>query len=241
MKILFAPSEAKSSVTSDVKLNFSNFLFPNLSSKRQEILDVYVKFLKNANDNEIAKLFGLKFQENMRNFNQLSTIKALKRYTGVAFEHLKYNSLSQQEQDFLDKNVIIFSNLFGPILGGDMIPEYKLKQGEKIGELNIDKFYNKHFSLCMDEILHDEFVLDLRAGYYEKFYKIKKEHYTFKFIKDKKVVSHYAKAYRGVILKEIAKQKIKDEKSLLNIKVNDIKLVEIKKIGLKNEILCEIL
>ena len=81
------------------------------------------------------------------------------------------------------------------------IPDYKLKQGETFDNIKIEKFYNENFSSILDETLKDEDIIDLRAGFYEKFYKIKKPYTTMKFIKDGKVVSHWAKAYRGVILK----------------------------------------
>ncbi len=96
---------------------------------------------------------------------------------------------------------MIFSNLFGVLKASDEIPDYKLKQGESFYDLKIDKFYNDNFSQELDKYLENDDILDLRAGFYEKFYVIKKPYKTLKFIKDGKVVSHFAKAYRGEILK----------------------------------------
>ena len=138
-------------------------------------------------------------------------------------------------------NVIIFSNLFGPILAGDSgIPEYKLKQGEALGELKLEKYYKEFFSDAIDEYLKDEEIIDLRAGFYEKFYKINKPYITMKFLKDGKVISHWAKAYRGLILKAIAYHDIQSIDELMMMEVENLSIKEIKKIGLKTEIVYEI-
>jgi len=120
------------------------------------------------------------------------------------------------------------------------LPDYKLKQGEKIDNFAIEKFYNEHFSTSIDEYLEDEDILDLRAGFYEKFYKIKKPYTTMKFIKGGKVVSHWAKAYRGIVLQTIAKHDIKTIDELMNMPIENLSIVEIKQQKLKQEIVYSI-
>lgn len=126
-------------------------------------------------------------------------------------------------------------------MAGDEIFEYKLKQGEKIDKLNIEKFYKEHFSLAIDNWLKDDDILDLRAEFYEKFYEIKKPFTTFKVIKNGKVVSHYAKAYRGIILREIAKARIETIDELSKLNLENLMLIDIKKNGFKNEFYMQIL
>jgi hypothetical protein len=136
---------------------------------------------------------------------------------------------------------MIFSNLFGAVMAGDIgIPDYKLKQGEKIDGFTVEKFYNEHFSDAIDEYLKDEDILDLRAGFYEKFYKISKPYTTMKFIKDGKVVSHWAKAYRGIILQTISKNNIQTIEELMNMQIENLTIVEIKQQKLKQEIVYSI-
>lgn len=120
------------------------------------------------------------------------------------------------------------------------MPDYKLKQGETFENLRIDKFYNENFSEVLDEYLKDEDILDLRAGFYEKFYTIKKPYYSMKFVKDGKVVSHFAKAYRGEILKLVAQNKIKTFEELLALEIPNLGIIEIKEQKLKNEIVFSI-
>ena len=62
-----------------------------------------------------------------------------------------------------------------------------------------------------------------------------------KFIKDGKVVSHWAKAYRGIILKLLSMNKIKTIDELMSMQINNLKIEEIKKQNNKTEIVYSII
>ena len=168
------------------------------------------------------------------------TMKAIERYTGVAFDYLGYNALSPEAQTYIDNNVILFSNLFGPIRASDLIPEYKLKQGEAVADIKTEKFYHEHSAHLMEEYLQDEEILDLRAGFYDKFYKPTKPYTTLKFIKDGKVVSHWAKAYRGIVLREIAKAGASSIEAFMKIPIEGLSIHEIQTKKNKTEIIYNI-
>ena len=240
MKILFSPSETKIG-GGDIKcIDKNSFIFPELFEKRLEILGKYNNYLKNASNNDLEKLFGTRKIEVIEKYKQdifkSPTMKAIQRYEGVAYDYLNYNSLEVSAQKYIDENTLIFSNIFGVIKADDVIPDYKLKQGESFENLKIDKFYSDNFSQTLDNYLLDEDILDLRAGFYEKFYTIKKPYLTMKFIKEGKVVSHFAKAYRGEILKLLALKNIKTFEQLLNLQIENLSIVEIKEQKLKKEI-----
>ena len=135
---------------------------------------------------------------------------------------------------------MVFSNLFGVLKASDEIPDYKLKQVETFENLKIEKFYCDSFSSKLDEFLKDEDVIDLRAGFYEKFYQIKKPYTTMKFIKEGKVVSHWAKAYRGIILRLLAQNNIQNIDELMSMEIDNLSIEEIKKQKLKTEIIYSI-
>ena len=244
MKILFSPSEAKSALSTGLAINEKSFVFENLYDKRAEILKRYDDFLKNADVNQISKLFGIK---NLKDGDELrqsvfykGIVKAVLRYDGVAYRHLAYKTLPEEAKKFIDENTMIFSNLFGPILAKNPLPEYKLKQGEKISGLNIENFYKKEFGDAIDKWLGDDDIIDLRAEFYEKFYNIKRPYTTFKFVKKGKAISHYAKAYRGAVLRLIALKTPKTADEIAKIKMENLRLIDVKKIGPKSEILLEI-
>ncbi len=215
MKILFAPSEAKREGGDHAQMRFC------FDIDRDEILQKYEKIIKSGADEEKHKLFGTKELLDIDIFSS-PTLKAIRRYTGVAYEYLDYDSLHPLQQEFLDEHVVIFSNLFGPLCASDLIPFYKLKQGVAVGDIKPEKYYAPR---CKN-LSGDEEILDLRAGYYEKFYKPKFA-VKMKFIKGGKVVSHWAKAYRGKILRQIAQERIDSFKKLRDFAFEGLQLVEI--------------
>ncbi len=245
MKILFSPSEGKSDLALNPPINNNSFCCKNLFDKRIEVVDRYQKILNSKDTEELKKLFGLKDEKKCLALSEIdikntSTCKAIKRYTGVAYEYLKYNALEQKYQNYLDSNVIIFSNLFGPVQAGDFLPTYKLKQGSKLEGFKIENFYKEYFSDELDKMLKDEFIVDLRAGFYEKFYKIPYPYITMKFIKNGKVVSHWAKAYRGIVLRQLAINDIASLKNFKDFQIQNLKIKEIRNIGLKTEFIYNI-
>ena len=239
LKILFSPSEGKKSGGSEKAQKLLG-----AESARKEIFDTYNSIIESGDEECIKSLFGLKkysecipYQNNL--FNS-PLMMAIERYRGVAYDYLKYDSLNPQEQEFLQKNVIIFSNLYGPILGGDTISNYKVKQMNNIGTIIPDKFYKERFSYQLDLYLTQDEILDLRAGYYDKFYKVTKNYTTLKFLKDGKVVSHWAKAYRGIVLREIAKHSINSIEDFKSLEIEGLQVKEIKVIKNRTEIVYNI-
>lgn len=232
MKILLAPAETKNSGGDEKAFCKENFCFPELFHFRDEIFQSYENLLESSSLEDLSKWFGLKKLDEVEKYKQSlkskPSMKAINRYNGVAFDALDYSSLELNQQKYIDENVLLFSNLFGPILASDLIPDYKYKQGSKLPNQNVEKFYLENFSETLDDFIGDE-VIDLRAGFYEKFYKVKKAQcLTFKFIKDGKVVSHWAKYYRGKVLQEIAKNSISNHSEFMDIQISGLKLNEIQ-------------
>ena len=245
MKILFSPSETKIVGGVDKSFDKDSFIFPELFEKRMQIVKQYNDFITSASKDELIKLFGTKKEDVLAQYSKdlftTPTTKVIQRYDGVAFDYLEYVKLKSNEQTYIDENVLIFSNLFGVLKAGDKgLPDYKLKQGETFSNLKIEKFYNDNFTLALDEYLKDEDIIDLRAGFYEKFYKIEKPYTTMKFIKDGKVVSHWAKAYRGIILKLLARNSIQTIDELMNMQIENLQIEEMKKQKNKTEIVYSI-
>ena len=240
MKILLAPSETKKSGGENT-FNPSTLLFDALAPSRKKLLHTYINILQQGDMRVLSKMFGIKKEADILKYKKdiihELTMKAIERYTGVAFDYLGYEKLDTEAQTFIDNNVILFSNLFGPIRSSDLIPEYKLKQGEAVGDIKPEKFYHEHAAHLMEEYLKDEEILDLRAGFYDKFYKPTKPYTTLKFIKDGKVVSHWAKAYRGIVLREIAKAGVMTMDDFMKLPIEGLSIHEIQTKKNKTEII----
>jgi cytoplasmic iron level regulating protein YaaA (DUF328/UPF0246 family) len=231
MKILLAPSERKTKGGEFPLINKNSFIFPKIYNERIEIIKKYDEFLQETDD---IKNFG----NDKTSIFTRPTKKAILRYSGVAFEYLDYSTLDIKSQKYIDENVLIFSNLFGVISAKDLIPFYTLKQGAKPG-FDIYKVHKTIFSPILDNINKKEIFIDLRAKFYEKIYKPKNA-ITFKFMKNSKVVSHFAKAYRGKLTRIIAINKPNSIEELLKINFPEIKIIEIiEKKGVK-EIVAEV-
>ena len=243
MKILFAPSETKIEGGNNPPLIGSTFLLYHDS--KEFILNKYQNYLKTASYDELQKLFGIKKESDIQKYQKIDiyhdkTMPAILRYTGVAYDYLDYPTLNDKEQNFIDNSLIIFSNILGAIKAGENIPNYKSKQGEKLGDFIIEKFYKKETSSTLDSYLNDELIVDLRAGFYDKFYVPNKPYITMKFIKNGKVVSHWAKAYRGKVARELAKYQPNTQEELSQISFKNLRIKEILQKGNKKEFVYEI-
>ena len=243
MKILLAPSETKKS-GGDLSFNPNTLLFEALLPHRTKLLHEYINVLQKGDIPTLSKMFGLKKEADIlthkKDIIHELTMKAIQRYTGVAFDYLGYEDLDDKTQHYIDSHVILFSNLFGPIRASDLIPEYKLKQGEAVGDIKTEKFYHEHSAKLMEAYLAEDEILDLRAGFYDKFYKPTKPYTTLKFIKDGKVVSHWAKAYRGIVLREIAKAGVETLEDFMKLPIEGLSIKEVQTKKNKTEIIYEI-
>ena len=234
MKILFSPSENKFDGGSG-KFDINLLSFSQIN--RQKVFQIYANFLQNADFDAICKLFGLKNPQ-IPNLNLV--LKAVLRYDGVAYDSLKYNLLDKKAQDYIDEHCLIFSNLFGILKPNDQIPNYKLKQGEKIGSFDTALFYKNELKNILDEYLQNEDILDLRAGYYDKFYIPSKHYTTIKFLKNGKVLSHLAKFWRGKILQICAKNAVLSIDDFMQLQIENLSINSIKQTKLQTQIIFDI-
>ena len=231
MKILLAPAETKKEGGEFPPYCQDNFYFKDIFDVRDDVVQNYTKFIESSTVEELSKWFGLKNLKECEKYSKSilkePTMKAIQRYTGVAFDAIDYNKLSLKEQQYCDENIILFSNLFGVLKADDLIPDYKYKQGSSLPHIDVIKYYKDNIKDLLDNYLGEE-VVDLRASYYDKFYKPTMSTITYKFLKDGKVVSHWAKHYRGLIVRELAKANINSFSELVNLEIETLKLKEIQ-------------
>lgn len=235
MWFLFSPSEKKylhhiSEIPSKEGF-FKNFLAQNL----QAVLQQYTHYLKTSNESSLQKLFGTKqiILEELALAQNLFTsplLDSILRYNGVAYNALNFETLDKKSQSYLKERVLIFSNLFGILRADDKIPYYDLKQGEGFLNFETKKLYRDNQEIFLQFLKKDKEVLDLRAGFYQKCLELPEEFLIYEplFIKNGKVVSHYAKHYRGILLRECAKKTLASLKDLENMEIQGLRLLEIQ-------------
>ncbi len=231
MKILLAPAETKREGGDFSPYTKENFAFKEIFNVKDTIVQNYVSFIKNSSIEALSLWFGLKNLKECQKYSEdifvKPTMKAILRYTGVAFDALDYENLDLDTQKYCDDNIVLFSNLFGPIKASDLIPDYKFKQGSTLETIDVIKEYKIHTKDFLDSYLEDE-IIDLRAGFYDKVYKPSSKVITYKFLKEGKVVSHWAKHYRGLLVREIAQNKISNFIELMDMKIEGLSLLEIQ-------------
>lgn len=232
MTILFSPSEAKTP-TSLYPVSLHTMWPPELANARKEVLSRYETLLQQGTMPELQTLFGLKDPQEvaaLRHADLSRGINALERYTGVAYDHLDVASLPRASVSFLNDHVVIFSNLFGPVLGATL-PYYKLSQGKSLAGFKPELYYKEVSTPLLDKYFENHFIVDLRAGFYEKFYTLRQPYVAMKFLKDGKNVSHWAKAYRGKVLRDLALHQPEDEAAFAAIPFAGLRIREIQHKG----------
>lgn len=251
MWILFSPSEKKC-LTHQKAQRIKNQLFYQdfiCDIGLKEALEAYRELLQSGKESEIKQVFGVK-NINLdeiacaQNLMQSPLLPAVSRYIGVAFSALDFERLPKDAQEYLNRHLLIFSNLLGLLRAKDEIPYYDLKQGEGFqwGAVRFDtrSFYAKNSDKIWEYLVKQKNpkdsleILDLRAGFYQKCFDIKKipphwdSHrlivYQPNFIKNGKVVSHYAKHYRGALLRACAKEKLANLEDLKTLHLEGLEL-----------------
>lgn len=234
MKILFSPSEGKNSTKIISKEDSFDFL-DTLAVGGEELKENVFRYIEilSSEDSVLCKLFGSKNLNSKSildemslcsNMGKSSRTEAIRLYDGVAYKALDFSHLSSNSQEYIFKNVLIFSNLFGMVRADDGLPFYKYNQNFKSNDFGLAQLYKK-LTPKIDRYLQDEKILDLRAEIYIKAYEIKGEHTRVEFFKNGKKVSHYAKYYRGIYLKELSE---KQSDNLEDMQIKDLELIDVK-------------
>ena len=242
LTVLFSPSEGKRPGGLPEPVSDGSLLFG--LGPRRRILDAYNGIVLSDDTAAVLELFGLKKPEDAaayrHDIHTAPTMPAVERYDGVAYDYLDLPSLDADARRWLEGHLLIFSNLFGVLRAGDRIPAYKVKQGNTVGGIAPDLYYREAFARRLDTLLEEREVLDLRAGYYDRFYKPAAPFVTMKFVKGGRVVSHWAKAYRGIVLRTLAQHGIETVEALLATEIPGLHVREILETKRKREIVYDI-
>ena len=197
MLILIPPSEGKSSKnSSNTKFKDTNFIFENEVKAIQ-------KQLSNCNDAELQKIYGVTLQKakqlNELNLNALENncSYSIERYTGVVYNQIDWENLSDESKSYFEKNIRIFSGLFGIVTPKTLIPDYKLK----MNSLSLTKFW---LPILTKHLSKEDIIIDLLPQIHSKSYSHENiVRIDFKIIKDGKLKSagHMGKVVKGQFIK----------------------------------------
>ncbi len=223
MKILIPPSEGKAKVRPlDILFKDTNFEFAKYT---QQIVDL----LCLIENEDLTSVYGttqekaiMFHRQNQDAFNS-KCVPAIERYTGVVYEHLDWESLSDKGQKYMAEHVYIFSGLFGMTKPLTLIPDYKLK-------MNVLSLQH-HWSPIISEVLEKEDVIfDLLPQVYRKAYKPGDNVIPIEFKVEKAgkktAAGHFGKAVKGRFIKYLADNQITDIKDFSGFEYDGFKWVD---------------
>lgn len=211
MIIVLPPSETKAPNGDGPALDFSSLSFPNLTEVRTEIAtDLAALAPEEAlNVLKISEKLIDQAVENTQVFSS-PTMPAIFRYTGVLYDALQAETLSNEAKN----KIAIGSALFGVVKANDMIPFYRLSGGSKLPHKGQDpkeaptlkSRYDKEVTKALEN--ENTLIVDLRSGAYQQLGKVK-DAITVRVESvqpdgSRKVVSHFNKHYKGVLARELA-------------------------------------
>jgi len=219
MLILIPPSEGKSSKnSSNIKFKDTNFIFENEVKAIQ-------KQLSNSDDAELQKIYGVTLQKakqlNELNLNAMKNncSYAIERYTGVVYNQIDWQNLSDESKSYFEKNIRIFSGLFGIVTPKTLIPDYKLK----MNSLSLTKFW---FPILTKHLSKENIIIDLLPQIHSKSYSHENiVRIDFKIIKDGKLkaAGHMGKVVKGQFIKFLCETQAKGLDELDNFTFDNYK------------------
>ena len=189
--------------------------FPGLSASRARVLDALVELCRGPAD-AAASTLGLgptqwgEVGANAR-LRREPCAPAIEVYTGVLYEALSAQTLTQRAHRRLDDQVAIASALWGLVRPDDLIPAYRLSAGVRLPGIGpLASVWRDPIT----EVLRDTegLILDLRSGAYASLAPLPADvaarAATVRVLTEKAgrrtVVSHNNKATKGRIVRTLA-------------------------------------
>mgnify|MGYP001253107887 CR=1 FL=1 len=206
MKILIPPSEGKA------KIKPSNLIFADTNFKFERHVNQVVRLLELIDDEDLRSVYGTSpekalifHRQNQDVFNS-PCAPAIERYTGVVYEHINWETLSENAQQYMEKYICIFSGLFGMLTPKTPIPDYKLK-------MNVLSLQHHWSPVLTEELKNETLIIDLLPQVHRKAYNPNKKNVItvdFQIIsKGKKTAAgHFGKAVKGEFIRYMSENNV---------------------------------
>ncbi|WP_433241656.1 peroxide stress protein YaaA [Streptosporangium sp. CA-135522] len=204
MLILLPPSEGKAELGEGPALKLSRLGFPSLNASRETVLDALVALCEGPEAQTVLGLSPGQLGEidKNRNLRAAPTLTAAELYTGVLYDNLGLASLSPEAAERAARSLVIFSGLWGLLRIGDRVPPYRLSMGVRLPPLGgLGAYWRRSVTPVLDA--ESGLVVDLRSSTYAAAWQPGGRAVAVRVLKDGRVVSHMAKATRGVIARSL--------------------------------------
>lgn len=213
MLVLLPPSEGKRAPERGAPIAVGSLVFAeHLTRTREKALDALVKLAGGKQRNRALGLLGLTPGQ----ADELDRDAALKTaptapagdvYTGVLYQHLDLDTLSEAMVARAHEHVLIASALWGVVALDDRIPAYRLSISARLPSLTktgLAAYWRAPLTKALPDA-PGELVVDMRSGGYAAAWRPR--HATLVEVKastaDGRPISHMAKAVRGTVTREL--------------------------------------
>ena len=166
MLVLLPPSEGKASGGGGAPLDLARLSHPALNPVRARVLDA-LQTAARADPAGLQAALGCPAGEVDKDavLTTAPTLPALRRYTGVVYEALSYDTLTAAGRRRANSSLRVASALFGLLSPTDRIPAYRLSGGTSVPGLgSLPATWRP--ALEPELAAHRGLVVDLRSGPY---------------------------------------------------------------------------
>ena len=138
--VLLPPSEGKATGGTGPPWTPGSAFAPELDERRQRVMAALARAMAGS-EKRRAALLGVKGEALAsataadRDVGIAPTLAAIERYTGVLYGALDVGALPATQRRRVDRQVRIFSGLWGVVAPADPIPDYKLKMSATLPRL----------------------------------------------------------------------------------------------------------
>ena len=216
MLFLLPPSETKQSGGSSLTISEAALTFGGLTNARDRVLDSLLALCKDKDAAVKALKLGPKqlgeIAVNLA-IRDSPTMAAIDRYTGVLYDALKLQPLSETQRVRAKETVLIQSALFGLISSSNLIPAYRLSAGSSLPGLSLKKVWSEAHQVIWPR-LEGGALIDMRSKHYSALAPIpeNKNHFDFEVLVETKdgnrrPLNHFNKQSKGLFLREVLSSK----------------------------------
>jgi cytoplasmic iron level regulating protein YaaA (DUF328/UPF0246 family) len=172
VRVLLPPSEAKNPGGRGLPLARRRRRQP-IEDSREEVLQGLDRLLAGAGNIDAARSLLLPdsvaagaLADNQR-VRTAPTMPALDRYAGIIYDGLFLQPLSDGARAVANRELLIFSGLFGVLRGGDPVPAYRVPAKAWLPGLGVlATFWRPRLDVLMPSLLDRDLLIDLRSNDY---------------------------------------------------------------------------
>jgi hypothetical protein len=205
--ILLPPSEGKAAGRSGRPLDLAGLSLPALNRARRRVISSIVD-LSTGDAGVARQALGLtagqqaEIDRNAR-LGSAPTLPASRLYTGVLYEALDIATLPPTAKRRANRDILVFSGLWGVLRLTDRVPAYRCSATAKLpGIGGLTGYWRRELTGVLDELAAGAPVLDLRSTAYAAMWRPPAS-LAVRVLHEGAVVSHFNKATKGRLVRDL--------------------------------------